>query len=327
MKKMLEFIKRKYVWTIMMAVILSISTTFTMLDAFVIPKTYSIITRVNSGNTSDEKQAAVNVTKSSENKASDSQDSAGQTEAVVTDYSYKDDNISINIEKLNENGTVFYAADIQVSDVSYLKTALAHNTYGKNITQTTSQMAQENNAIFAINGDYYGFRDTGLIIRNGILYRDVARNASDNQALTINSKGELGIVTEGEVSGSSLIEGGILQSFSFGPVLVQDGRLAVGSSSARGSKGANPRTAIGQISPLHYIVIVADGRTNESNGMTLNQLAQEFVERGATVAYNLDGGGSSTMWFNGRIINNPTDGRSNGERRVSDIIYIGKQED
>jgi exopolysaccharide biosynthesis protein len=58
--------------------------------------------------------------------------------------------------------------------------------------------------------------------------------------------------------------------------------------------------------------------------MTLNQLAQEFLKRGATVAYNLDGGGSSTMWPNGRIINSPADGRHDGERSVSDIIYIGK---
>jgi exopolysaccharide biosynthesis protein len=57
--------------------------------------------------------------------------------------------------------------------------------------------------------------------------------------------------------------------------------------------------------------------------MTLKQLAQVFVDRGAVVAYNLDGGGSSTLWFNGQIINKPTDGRTSGERKVSDILYIG----
>jgi len=322
MKKMLEFIKRKYVWTIVMAVILTISTTFTMLDAFVIPKSYEPVTQVKSENTKTETQTIVNAAKNTESSVPDNQDSSGQT-AAITDYSYKDGNISISIEKQDENGAVFYVADIQVSDVSYLKTAFANNTFGKNITQATSEIAQDNNAIFAINGDYYGFRDTGLIIRNGVLYRDRARNSPDNQALTINNEGEFGIVTEGEVSGTTLIDDGILQCFSFGPALVQDGQLAV-TSSTRVSKSANPRTAVGQISPLHYIFIVADGRSNASNGMTLSQLAQEFVERGAAVAYNLDGGGSSTMWLNGTVINNPTDGRRDSERSVSDIIYIGK---
>lgn len=322
MKKMLEFFKKKYIWALILGIFMSISTTFTLLDALVIPKSYVILTQVQNENTKADTQVVDNKTKSGEKNLSSSQASTEQTEAAITNYSYTDVNISINIEKMEENGAVFYVADVQVSDISYLKTAFAKNTFGKNITQTTSEIAQANNAIFAINGDYYGFRDTGLIIRNGALYRDVARRSPDNQALTINSEGELEIVTEGEASGTTLIDDGILQSFSFGPVLVQDGQLTE-SSSTRVSQRTNPRTAIGQISPLHYIFIVVDGRSNESNGMTLTQLAQEFVERGATVAYNLDGGGSSAMWLNGKIINNPTDGRQDGERSVSDIIYIG----
>ena len=85
---------------------------------------------------------------------------------------------------------------------------------------------------------------------------------------------------------------------------------------------SNPRTAIGQVSALHYIVIVSDGRTSQSDGLTLYALATLMKDRGCTVAYNLDGGGSSTLWFNGEVINNPTDGRSDGERKVSDIVYF-----
>jgi exopolysaccharide biosynthesis protein len=77
------------------------------------------------------------------------------------------------------------------------------------------------------------------------------------------------------------------------------------------------------ISPLHYIIIVSDGRTYESAGLSLLELAQVFEDKGCTTAYNLDGGGSSTMYFNGKIVNNPTDGRKMGEREVSDIVYIG----
>lgn len=79
------------------------------------------------------------------------------------------------------------------------------------------------------------------------------------------------------------------------------------------------------MAPLHYVFVVSDGRTAQSAGLSLLQLAQVMQDYGCTVAYNLDGGGSSTMVFNGEIINNPTDGRSYGERKVSDIIYIGDQ--
>jgi exopolysaccharide biosynthesis protein len=77
------------------------------------------------------------------------------------------------------------------------------------------------------------------------------------------------------------------------------------------------------ISPLHYIIIVSDGRTDESAGLSLLNLASIFKEKGCTVAYNLDGGGSSTMYFNGKVVNVPTDGRGVEEREVSDIVYFG----
>jgi exopolysaccharide biosynthesis protein len=130
------------------------------------------------------------------------------------------------------------------------------------------------------------------------------------------------LVDENSVNGAQLISEGIQQSFSFGPVLVKDGVIQSCTTSFVSSK-ANPRTAIGMITPLHYLIVVVDGRSSVSAGMTLKQLAQVFADKGALIAYNLDGGGSSTLWFNGQIINNPTDGRSDSERKVSDILYFG----
>ena len=90
------------------------------------------------------------------------------------------------------------------------------------------------------------------------------------------------------------------------------------------AKTSNPRTAIGIIDDLHYVFVVSDGRTDESAGLSLSQLAEFMNELGVLTAYNLDGGGSSTMYFNGEVINNPTtSGRSIKERSVSDIVYIG----
>lgn len=83
-----------------------------------------------------------------------------------------------------------------------------------------------------------------------------------------------------------------------------------------------PRTGIGYISPNHFIIIVVDGRkASYSNGLTLKEFAKEFLDCGCVEAYNLDGGGSSTMCFNGRIVNNPLGKNGAYERSVSDIIY------
>jgi len=247
---------------------------------------------------------------------------ASQSDPVLTDNSYEDDNIKISIETVRDDDSTIYVADIQVSDPSYIKTAFANNIYGRNIKATTSEIAEAQNAIFAINGDYYGFRDGGYVLRNGVTYRNTARSAGDDDALVIDKDGNLSVVSENQTSMESLSNN--WQVLSFGPGLVENGQIVVDSSSeVSQSMTSNPRTAIGQISDLHYIVIVSDGRTSESTGLSLLQLSQEFQERGCTTAYNLDGGGSSTMYFNGEVVNNPTDGKSTGEREVSDIVYFG----
>ena len=236
--------------------------------------------------------------------------------------SYSDSNISITLKEYREYDSAIYVADVTVSDVSYLKTALASNTYGRNITDTTSDMANDNNAILAINGDYYGARQIGYVIRNGSLYR----NSSGNRdALAIMKNGEFRFVTEGETSAETLLENGALQVFSFGPVLLQDGSISVTENDEVGmAMASNPRTAIGYLGKNHYVFVVSDGRTSESAGLSLYELASFMKSLGVVDAYNLDGGGSSTMVFKGEVINTPTtNGHSSEERAVSDILYIG----
>ena len=87
---------------------------------------------------------------------------------------------------------------------------------------------------------------------------------------------------------------------------------------------SNPRTAIGVIDANHYVFVVSDGRTDESEGLSLSELAAFLQSLGVKTAYNLDGGGSSTLWYQGSVINNPTtSGNTIKERSVSDIVYIG----
>lgn len=235
---------------------------------------------------------------------------------------YTDDNMSITVSKVRAYDTDIYVADIQVSSAEYLKTALAQNAFGRNLKDTTSNMAEQANAVLAVNGDYYGFRDYGYVLRNGVLYRSEA--ASDTDALVVYGDGTMAAVSQDTTTAEELKAAGAWQVLSFGPTLVSDGELAVSAGDeVDQSMGSNPRTAIGMVSPLHYLVVVSDGRTGDNDGLSLNQLAQVFVDNGATFAYNLDGGGSTTLYFQGEVLNNPTSGNRDGERQVSDIVYFG----
>ena len=245
------------------------------------------------------------------------------TAPISADTEYHDDQIDIVLTTMRVENTTVYVADVQIADISLLKTALAGNTYARNLTETTSVQAANAGAILAINGDYYGAQERGYVLRNGVLYRASAQSGTD--ALVIGADGNFRIITEGETSADTLVREGAWQVLTFGPALINGGQVTVSSSDEVGrAMTSNPRTAIGQISEGHYLLVVSDGRTKESTGLSLRQLAELMQSLGAQIAYNLDGGGSSTMVFQGRVVNNPTtNGRSIRERSVSDIVYIG----
>lgn len=245
------------------------------------------------------------------------------TAPISTDTEYHDDQIDIVLTTMRVENTTVYVADVQIADISLLKTALAGNTYARDLTETTSVQAANAGAILAINGDYYGAQERGYVLRNGVLYRASAQSVTD--ALVIGADGNFRIINEGETSADTLVREGAWQVLTFGPALVKDGQVTVRSSDEVGrAMTSNPRTAIGQISEGHYLLVVSDGRTKESTGLSLRQLAELMQSLGAQIAYNLDGGGSSTMVFQGRVVNSPTtNGRSIRERSVSDIVYIG----
>lgn len=300
---------RKKIPGIALALLLVLFTAYILADTFLITRVYSTV----------EYDTA---TYSASTAAAEADSGDEAAEPVVSDYSYTDDNISISIETYREYDTTIYVADVTVSDASYLKTALAYASYGKNVTEATSDIAGDNNAILAINGDNYGSQESGYVIRNGVLYRSTAKKGQED--LVIYSDGSFEIISEDEVSAEELMEKGAVQVLSFGPGLVEDGSITVDENDEVGkAMASNPRTAIGIIDELHYVFVVSDGRTSESTGLSLYQLAEFMQSLGVSMAYNLDGGGSSTMYFNGEVINNPTTtGNRSGERKVSDIVCI-----
>ena len=235
---------------------------------------------------------------------------------------YSDDNICIALTEYREYDTDIYVAEVWLCSAQYLKTAFANNSYGKNVTAKTSEIAAQSDAILAINGDYYGARESGYVIRNGVVYRDYGSSSTD--ILCIYADGTFAITNSAETTAQQLADSGVWQAFSFGPGLVENGEITVGQNTEVGkAMASNPRTAIGQIDDLHYVFVVSDGRTSQSEGLSLYELATFLQSLGVRTAYNLDGGGSSTMVLLGEVVNNPTTGGNHTkERSVSDIVYI-----
>lgn len=305
------FIRRHW-WAVFYSIFLVTFTVYLAMETFVISRVYTVATEPETQSESD-----ANTELQSETIL------VPDTEIALSATSYLDENIQITLTEYREYDTSIYAADIVLSSSKYLQTALAQNSYGRNVTETTSEIAKNADAIIAINGDYYGVQEEGYVIRNGVLYRDTA--SSRQEDLVIYDDGRFSIINEEEITAEKLLEDGAQQILSFGPALVEDGTVVVSEGDEVGkAKTSNPRTAIGIIDALHYVFVVSDGRTEDSAGLSLSQLAEFMKGLGVVTAYNLDGGGSSTMYFNGEVINNPTtNGRSIKERSVSDIVYIG----
>lgn len=248
-------------------------------------------------------------------------------QASATGYASSTATISVDtVVTGNGNDRVTaYVADVQVTDATIIRSAFAEDTFGTNVIAKTSTIAEQAGAAFAINGDYYGFRDTGIVIRDGVAYRDDGAR----QGLLLSTDGTLSLYDETRTSADDLLAKGAWQTWSFGPGLIDNGAIIdgiddveidtnVGNHSVQGDQ---PRTAIGMIGANHFLFVAVDGRsTGYSRGMTMTELAQLLLDRGAKVGYNLDGGGSTTMVLNGNLVNNPL-GRDR-ERGTSDIIYV-----
>ena len=319
-------------------------TTYMALDTFVISRAYDVKVVENTsmfeenGSVSvgtGENESAENSAKTGENASAENSAGAGENSVtntpsnsiatlpslVASGGSYTSETAAITLYEYNEHNTSIYVADVVLTSAEYLKTAFANNTYGKNVTATTSSIAKANQAVLAINGDFYGTQEKGYVIRNGVVYRDSAKGAD---VLCVYADGSMEIVNDREYTAKQLVDMNVWQAFSFGPGLIENGEITVdGDDEVSKAMVSNPRTAIGIIDANHFVFVVSDGRTGESEGLSLLELAQFMKSLGVKTAYNLDGGGSSTMYFNGEIINNPTSGGRIKERKVSDIVYIG----
>ena len=242
-------------------------------------------------------------------------------EALFTENSYTDESISVEMESVQVGDAMYHVATVKIASPTQLRTALA-GAYGTKKTNKTSAIAEKNNAVVAMNGDYYNNRDGGYVVRQGATYRKKPLKSKD--MLIIDDQGDFHILVKSNADQlKALLESdrAINQAFTFGPALVIDGELQTMPEKYEFNIRRNePRSAIGQLGPLEYMLVVVDGRRpGYSEGATVEEVAAFMHERGCVQAYNLDGGNTATLYFHDGIYNNKSE---SAERSISDIIYF-----
>ena len=231
---------------------------------------------------------------------------------------YETDEMKIQLEHIvkEEPNLNMWIATIKVSDSSQIKSAFAGGEFSQDVKKRTSVIAKDNDAVLAIDGAAVGFNTNGRVIRDGVIYRD---SDLDCAPLIIKENGDLEVFEYGEKTAEEILDLGGVQTYDFGPTLIKDNEI-IDNYGEWYRTTKDPHTVIGQKGPLEYVVLVADGRSKKSDGISLYDAAIELKNRGCYMAYNLDGGGSTTLYFNGEVLNNPSD--ITGERRISDILYF-----
>ena len=241
------------------------------------------------------------------------------------ELSYETSKMSVSIEQKKKDGLTYFVCDVKLTDVSQLRTAFAGDDFRSGIYEAVSDIAGRHAPVMAINADFCRYHREGVIIRNGELLR--SQNIKKHHLLIVDEKGNLSAQTDRSgkqgLVANKLEQNNTWQTFEFGPVLVKDGQAVDLPKSFYincGKGYLEPRTAIGQKGPLHYVVIVVDGRRDGySTGADMPQLQQLFLDEGVEFAFNLDGGGSTTLYFLGEVINMPSGGK---QRSVSDVIMF-----
>jgi exopolysaccharide biosynthesis protein len=251
---------------------------------------------------------------------------------VQDDLDEKDSGVKIenkndnNIERYDVTGKKYKGYILVIKDPTRLKVGYS-SKLGKE-GQLTSDIAKDNNAIAAVNGGAFkdesagalwagtGANPTGIIMTGGKdVFNDIKNENDKKDVVAITKEGKLLV---GAHSIKDMKKAGVTEAVSFGPAMIVNGKKTINKGD--GGAGIAPRTAIAQRKDGAIILLVIDGRQINSIGATLKEVQDLLYDYGAYNATNLDGGSSSTLFYNDEVINNPSD--SLGERSVPSIIYV-----
>ena len=230
---------------------------------------------------------------------------------------YMDGNVNLTLTTVSENGVTYHLADFYIRDITVLRTAMVGDTFSTGVADSTLNLSRQNNALLAVSGDYFGIRERGIVIRNGEVYR----KTKAHQICVLYYNGTMETYSYGSFDVEKAIAGGAWQAWDFGPALL-DSQGKASTEFNTGISGENPRIAIGYFEPGHYCLVAVDGRQSHSAGLSLVDLSLLMESLGCVRAYNLDGGHSAVMTYEGEIYSSPS---KKGGRDISDIVYLATE--
>lgn len=252
------------------------------------------------------------------------QDTLFNTKVRIFDGStvnyYLDETIFAVTWKQVISDTVYTISEVKIADPSQFRRFLSDGVYASGSKYVGTDLASSVNAVVASSGDYYSFRNMGIIVYDSQLMRAEGRLMD---SCFIDRDGNLLFLHKGEMMDPEEMErfvadNGVRFSLAFGPVLVEDGEVLeipvvypVGEGDV-----CNPRAALCQLDELHYLVVMVSAEPPYEYGHTLDQFAAVLRSFGAVQAYNLDGGGTATLVMNDKLMNYVF------QRMISDIIYF-----
>ena len=242
-----------------------------------------------------------------------------------TETSYEDESISVSYEESKASGVRTYIMRIKIADPSQIRTAMSNDSYDDRTYVKAATMATHVNAIAAVNGDFFKyFYDIGYVVRQGVFYRDKLNGERD--VLIIDDRGDFHAVRNATSESMAAYladefpaDRTVINTFTLGPVLVENGEVQEITTREFQYRYKMQRVAIIQLGELEYAIVECNGKADASAGMSMSTFA-EYIQSlfpDCLLAYNLDGGGSTNVIFNGKRIHKNTDARN-----ISDILYF-----
>jgi exopolysaccharide biosynthesis protein len=227
-------------------------------------------------------------------------------------------NAAIKVFTLKEAGYRGYMAKVRLHNPNAVKLVLAHDKVG-DPGEKTSEAAKRTDAVLALNGGGFATTQDGLLYPMGITVVDGEIKTFYRTDLSFIGFDGQGKLVGGEITTREQVKQlGVTQGATFVPTLLKDGKKMPIPKKWQNKK--EPRTLIGHFSNGDLLFIVIDGRQEGySNGVTLEEAQKKLIEFNVRDAYNLDGGGSSAFYYDGKILNSPSDGK---ERRLASNFVI-----
>lgn len=254
---------------------------------------------------------------------------APMAEGYDGEFSYQDPTIQVNItynetkdyiEGYKGRNMGYWVVDVKIGDASQLRTAAAES-FSTETTLPASDIANRVNAVVAINGDYFARHKEGFAIRQGTLVRDKLKGNRD--ALLIDEDGDFHVYHLPEKGSlSDTVDGKkVINAFYFGPILVENGEVPKKLPNFTFLKPDKyyARLALCQVDQLHYKIILTTMEQDYTLGIRLKDFAKLCQAEDAQIAYNLDGGLSTTLLFNNKRINEQ---KKVNFRSIPDIVYF-----